>query len=154
MPAQNGTEICRCGSRGCLETVASARAIAGQLSASRGEPVSTQKLLELTANRNPAASRLIAEAGREIGVALAGLVNLVNPDCVIIGGDLSAAAELITEPVLESIRRYALASAAEQVTVVPGVLGERAELLGALALVLHAGDGLLATQGSPQEVAA
>jgi glucokinase-like ROK family protein len=154
MPAQNGTEICRCGSRGCLETVASARAIGEQLSASRGEPVSTQQLLELTANREPAASRLIAEAGREIGVALAGLVNLVNPDCVIIGGDLSAAAELITEPVLESIRRYALASAAEQVNVVPGVLGERAELLGALALVLHAGDGLLATQGSPQEVAA
>jgi glucokinase-like ROK family protein len=154
MPAQNGTEICRCGSRGCLETVASARAIAEQLSASRGEPVSTQKLLELTANGDPAASRLIAEAGREIGVALAGLVNLVNPDCVIIGGDLSAAGELITGPVLESIRRYALASAAEQVTVVPGVLGERAELLGALALVLHAGDGLLAVQGSPQEVAA
>jgi predicted NBD/HSP70 family sugar kinase len=79
---------------------------------------------------------------------------LVNPDCVIIGGELSAAGELITEPVLESIRRYALASAAEQVTVVPGMLGERAELLGALALVLHAGDGLLAIQGSPQEVAA
>ena len=73
---------------------------------------------------------------------------------MIVGGDLSAAGELITEPVLESIRRYAIASAAEQVTVVPGVLGERAELLGALALVLHAGDGLLATQGSPQEVAA
>lgn len=154
MPAQTGTEICRCGSRGCLETVASARAIAEQLSASRGESVSTRKFLELTANGDPAASRLIAEAGREIGVALAGLVNLVNPDCVIIGGDLSAAGELITEPVLESIRRYALASAAEQVTVVPGVLGERAELLGALALVLHAGDGLLATQSSPQEVAA
>ena len=68
MPAQTGTEICRCGSRGCLETVASARAIAEQLSASRGESVSTQKLLELTANRDPAASRLIAEAGREIGL--------------------------------------------------------------------------------------
>ena len=65
---------------------------------------------------------------------------------MIIGGDLSAAGELITEPVFESIRRYAIASAAEQVTVVAGVLGERAELLGALALVLHAGDGLLASQ--------
>jgi predicted NBD/HSP70 family sugar kinase len=153
-PAQQGTAICRCGSRGCLETVASARAIAEQLSASRGEPVSTQNLLDLTANGDPAASRLIAEAGREIGVALAGLVNLVNPDCVIIGGDLSAAGELITAPVLESIRRYALASSAEQVTVLPGVLGERAELLGALALVLHSGDGLLVTQGPLQEVAA
>ena len=153
-PAQQGTAICRCGSRGCLETVASARAIAEQLGASRGEPVSTQELLRLTAEGDPAAARLIAEAGREIGVALAGLCNLINPDCVIIGGDLSAAGELITEPVFESIRRYAITNAAEQVTVVAGVLGERAELLGALALVLHAGDGVLAPTGSPQEVAA
>ena len=153
-PAQQGTAICRCGSRGCLETVASARAIAEQLGASRGEPVSTQELLRLTAEGDPAAARLIAEAGREIGVALAGLCNLINPDCVIIGGDLSAAGELITEPIFESIRRYAITNAAEQVTVVAGVLGERAELLGALALVLHAGDGVLAQTGSPQEVAA
>jgi glucokinase-like ROK family protein len=153
-PAQQGTAICRCGSRGCLETVASARAIAEQLGASRGEPVSTQELLRLTAEGDPAAARLIAEAGREIGVALAGLCNLINPDCVIIGGDLSAAGELITEPIFESIRRYAITNAAEQVTVVAGVLGERAELLGALALVLHAGDGVLAPTGSSQEVAA
>ena len=152
--AQGGTAICRCGSRGCLETVASARAIAEQLGASRGEPVSTQELLQLTADGDPAAARLIAEAGREIGVALAGLCNLINPDCVIIGGDLSAAGEMVTEPVLESIRRYAIATAAEQVTVVSGVLGERAELLGALALILHAGDGLLASRHAPQEVAA
>ena len=153
-PAQQGTAICRCGSRGCLETVASARAIAEQLGASRGEPVTTQELLELTADGDPAAARLIAEAGREIGFALAGLCNLINPDSVIIGGDLSAAGELITDPVFESIRRYAIASAAEQVSVIAGVLGERAELLGALALVLHAGDDLLASQSTPQEVAA
>jgi glucokinase-like ROK family protein len=153
-PAQHGTAICRCGSRGCLETVASARAIAEQLGASRGEPVSTHELLQLTADGDPAAARLIAEAGRELGVALAGLCNLINPDCVIIGGDLSAAGELITEPVSESIRRYAIASAAEQVTVVAGVLGDRAEMLGALALVLHAGDGLLASSRSSQQVAA
>jgi glucokinase-like ROK family protein len=152
-PTQQGTAICRCGSRGCLETVASARAIADQLGASRGEPVSTQELLRLTAEGDVAAARLIAEAGREIGVALAWLCNLINPDCVIIGGDLSAAGELITEPVFESIRRYAITSASEEVRVVAGVLGERAELLGALALVLHAGDGLLGSN-SPQKVAA
>ena len=55
-PAQQGTAICRCGSRGCLETVASARAIAEQLGASRGEPVSTQELLRLTAEGDPAAA--------------------------------------------------------------------------------------------------
>jgi glucokinase-like ROK family protein len=152
-PAQQGTAICRCGSRGCLETVASARAIAEQLGTSRGKPVSTEELIELIEHGDPAAARLLGEAGREIGVALAGLCNLVNPDCMIIGGDLSVAGETITEPVLESIRRYAITSAAEQVTVVPGVLGERAELLGALALVLHGHDGVIGA-GSPQKVAA
>ena len=73
---------------------------------------------------------------------------------MIIGGDLSAAGELITEPVSESIRRYAIATAAEQVTVIAGVLGDRAEMLGALALVLHASDGLLASSRSSQQVAA
>ena len=151
--AQNGTAICRCGSRGCLETVASARAIAEQLGMSRGEPVSTEELMKLIEEGDPAAARLMGEAGREIGVALAGLCNLVNPDCVIIGGDLGVAGEAITEPVLESIRRYAITSAADQVEVVAGVLRERAELLGALALVLHAGDGV-AGAGPPQQVAA
>jgi glucokinase-like ROK family protein len=152
-PAERGTAICRCGSRGCLETVASARAIAEELGTSRGEPVSTEELVKLIEDGDPAAARLVGEAGREIGVAVAGLCNLVNPDCVIIGGDLSAAGELITQPVLESIRRYAITSAAEQVTVMPGVLGERAELLGALALVLHARDGVVGA-GPPQKVAA
>jgi glucokinase-like ROK family protein len=153
IPVEHGTAICRCGNRGCLETVASARAIAEQVGMSRGEPVSTKQLLELAANGDPAATRLIGEAGREVGVALAGICNLVNPDCVIVGGDLSAAGALITEPVLESIRRYAIASAADQVSVVAGVLGERAELLGALALVLNASDGALGA-GPPQKVAA
>jgi glucokinase-like ROK family protein len=137
---QEGGAICRCGNRGCLETVASARAIAGMLSESRGEEISTRRLLELSANGDSAAARLIEEAGREIGIAVANLCNLINPDRVIVGGDLSGAGKLITEPILESIRRFAIRSAADQVTVVPGVLGERAELLGALALVLHGSD--------------
>jgi hypothetical protein len=60
---------------------------------------------------------------------------------------------VITEPVLESIRRYAITSAADEVTVVSGVLGERAELLGALALVLHATEGVVGAGPSTQVAA-
>jgi predicted NBD/HSP70 family sugar kinase len=153
-PARHGDEICRCGIRGCLETVASARSIAHQLGESRGEVVSSKRLLELTAEGDPAARRLISEAGREIGVAAAGLCNLINPSLVIVGGEMSAAGEAITEPIAESIGRWAIPSAAEEVSVVTGVLGERAELLGALALVLHSSDRFVARPPSRSEVAA
>jgi glucokinase-like ROK family protein len=152
-PAVRGDAICRCGSRGCLETVASARSIAELLSDSRGEEVSSKRLLELAKEDDPAAHRLIGEAGREIGRAVAYLCNVVNPDVVIVGGEMSAAGETITQPVEESIRRWAIPSAAEDVEVVAGVLGERAELLGSLALVLHASDRFVASPG-PTEAAA
>jgi glucokinase-like ROK family protein len=151
---QPGGSICRCGSRGCLETVASARAIAAVLGASRDESVSIKQMLELANDGDAAAMRLIAEAGREIGVAVANLCNVINPDRVIVGGDMSAAGELITEPILESIRRYAIHSAAEQVTVVAGTLGERAELLGALALVLQPPERFMVSPPRWREVAA
>ena len=151
---QPGGAICRCGSRGCLETVASARAIAEVLGASRDQTVSIKELLGLAGDGDPAAARLIGEAGREIGVAVANLCNVINPDRVIVGGDMSAAGELITEPISESIRRYAILSAAEQVSVVPGILGERAELLGALALVLQPPERFLVSPPRWREVAA
>lgn len=152
-PAQHGDSICRCGSRGCLETVASARAIAALLGSSRGEEISSAELLKLAGEGDNAALRLIGEAGREIGIAIAGLCNVINPGRVIIGGEMSAAGEAIIDPVTESIRRYAILSAADEVTVVPGVLGERAELLGALALVLHAPDRFIAGPVQPEGVA-
>lgn len=152
-PARPDGAVCRCGLRGCLETVASARSISELISESRSEPVTGRRLLELLAAGDPAATRLISEAGRDVGIAVANLCNVVNPGRVIVGGELSAAGETLTVAIEESIRRYAIPSAAEQVTVVPGVLGERAELLGALALVLHGSDRFVASP-EPQEVAA
>ena len=138
--------VCRCGNRGCLETLASTRAIAELLSASRGEPVSTRRLLELCAAGDAAAQRLIADGGRALGVAVANLCNLVNPECVIIGGDLSAAGDILLQPIRDVVARIAIPSAAASLEIVPGVLGERAEMLGALALVLHESDRFYASQ--------
>ena len=132
--------VCRCGNRGCLETLASSRAIAQLLSESRGETITTRRLLELSAAGDAAAQRLIGDAGRAIGVAVANLCNLLNPECVIVGGDLSAAGEVLLGPLRETARRNAIPSAGEALEVTAGVLGERAELLGALALVLHESD--------------
>ena len=81
--------------------------------------------------------RAISDAGREIGVAVAGLCNLINPERVIIGGLLSRAGDILLQPLRESIRRHAVQAAAERVDVRAASFVERAELLGALALALR-----------------
>ncbi len=132
-----GGPVCRCGNRGCLETLASARAVARQLSLSRHEEISTRRLLELSASGDAAAQRLIGDAGRVLGVAIANLCNIVNPELVVIGGDLTLAGDVLLDPVREVVRRNAIPSAAADTEIAAGVLGERAEMLGALALVMH-----------------
>jgi predicted NBD/HSP70 family sugar kinase len=149
----DGGTVCRCGNRGCLETVASARAIADLLSTSRREEVSTRRMLELSAAGDQAAQRLIGDAGRAIGVAVANLCNVLNPECVIVGGDLSSAGEVLLEPLRQAVRRNALPSAVGDLQIAAGVLGERAELLGALALVMHESDRFAAPELATAEAA-
>lgn len=129
--------VCRCGNHGCLETLASTRAVANLLSLSRGEEISTPRMLELATSGDAAARRLIADAGRALGVAVANLCNLVNPECVVIGGDLALAGDILLDPVREMVGRHAIPSAAADAEIVAGVLGERAEMLGALAFVMR-----------------
>ncbi len=135
-----GGPVCRCGNRGCLETLASSRAICALLSASRDEHISSRRLQELCSAGDPAAQRLVGDAGRAIGIAVANLCNLLNPECVIVGGDLSTTGELLLGPLGDAVRRNAIPSAVGDLEIVAGVLGERAELLGALALVIQDSD--------------
>ena len=80
--------------------------------------------------------RVIADAGRAIGKAAATLVNVLNPELLIVGGELSHAGELLLDGVRESVDRSALPRPPQAAAVVAGSLGERAEVLGAIALVL------------------
>ena len=117
--------------------MASTRAVANQLSLSRQEPISTRRMLELAESGDAAAGRLIEDAGRAIGIAVANLCNIVNPECVVVGGDLALAGDVLLDPIREVVRRNAIPSAAADTEIVAGVLGERAEMLGALALVMQ-----------------
>ncbi len=138
--------ICRCGNRGCLETVASPLAIAGLLERSRKERVSVQRLLELVAAGDRGARRAVIDAGAAVGRAIAGSVNLLNPELVAIGGDLAAAGEVILEPIRQAIQRHSVSRAASAVRVERGALGDRAEVLGAAALILTQSPRVLARQ--------
>lgn len=80
----------------------------------------------------------------DIGSGVANLCNLLNPSRVVLGGSLAEAGELVLGPIRDSVSRYAIPSAARQLSVLPGALGGRAEVLGALALVLsEMGDSTL-----------
>jgi len=128
--------ICRCGNRGCLESIASPVAVAALLQPSAGQPVTVKGLLELVADGHRGARRAVGEAGEAVGRALAMLVNVLNPELVIVGGDLAQAGAVLIDPIASQIERHSIAPAAAAVTVTQGMLGERAEVLGAAALIL------------------
>jgi predicted NBD/HSP70 family sugar kinase len=129
--------VCRCGNRGCLETVAAAPALLDLLRGSHGDGLTVADLLRLAEEGDVGVRRVFADAGRSIGRAVADLVNAVNPGLVIVGGELSAVGDPLLDGIRASIERYALPAAASALEVVPGVLGERAEVLGAVALVVN-----------------
>jgi len=146
LPVDEAGAICRCGNRGCLETVASPVAVAGLLSRSRGENVSLPDLLELVRNGDRGACRAVADAGEAVGAALAGAVNLLNPELVIIGGDLAATGDILLDPLRAAIHRRAVAPAAHDVRITRGTLGEHAEALGAAAIQLARAPEALASR--------
>ncbi|MBT2542561.1 ROK family transcriptional regulator [Streptomyces sp. ISL-44] len=142
--------VCRCGNRGCLETFAAARYVLPLLQGSHGPELTMERVVELAREGDPGCRRVITDVGRHVGSGVASLCNLLNPSRVVLGGSLAEAGELVLAPIRESVGRYAIPSAARQLSVLTGSLGGRAEVLGALALVLsEMGDStLLSDHGS------
>ena len=129
--------VCRCGNRGCLETFAAARYVLPLLQPSHGPDLTMERVVQLAREGDPGCRRVIGDVGRHIGSGVANLCNLLNPSRVVLGGSLAEAGELVLGPIRDSVSRYAIPSAARQLSVLPGALGGRAEVLGALALVLN-----------------
>ncbi|MEU8759959.1 ROK family transcriptional regulator [Streptomyces sp. NPDC048659] len=141
--------VCRCGNRGCLETFTAARYVLPLLQSSHGPDLTMERVVQLAREGDPGCRRVIADVGRHIGSGIANLCNLLNPSRVILGGDLAEAGELVLAPIRDSVSRYAIPSAARQLSLAQGALGGRAEVLGALALVLsEMGDSTLLEGGT------
>ncbi len=84
-----------------------------------------------------------SDTGLAVGRAVAGIVNLINPELVIIGGELAAADDVLLDPIRDAVERRAVPPAARAVRVIRGTLGEHAEVLGAAAVQLaHAPEAL------------
>lgn len=146
---ENGP-VCRCGNRGCLETYIGSRSLLDVLSVSHG-PLSLRDVIHRAVDGDPGCRRVLADAGRHLGVAVAGVVNLVNPEVVVLGGQLSQVGSIITDPLRASLERCAIPSATASLEVVLGELDTDADVVGALvsaAALLPASEGVLVSPAS------
>ncbi len=126
--------VCRCGNRGCLDTFVGAQAVLGALRDSHG-PLTLKDVISRALDGDAGCRRIVEDAGRHIGVAVAGVVNLLNPQVVGVGGQMARVGEVLLHPMREAIERCAIPSAAASVTVQLGELDpEEADVKGALAL--------------------
>lgn len=125
--------VCRCGNRGCVETLVAAPRLLEVLRPAYDEPLSTERVLELERESDAGVRRVLSDAGRVVGRALADLCNSLNPEVVVVGGSLGAS-DGLRGGIRAAIDRYAQPDTASAVRVVAAELGPRAELVGALTL--------------------
>jgi predicted NBD/HSP70 family sugar kinase len=126
--------LCRCGNRGCLETLVGAPALLGQLAPMHGDGLTVAGMVELAQGGDMPSRRVLEDAGHHVGVAVANLCNIFNPDRIVVGGELARAGGLLVEPMERAIKRRGIPSAAQAVEVVMAELGARSQLLGALVI--------------------
>jgi predicted NBD/HSP70 family sugar kinase len=135
--------LCACGKHGCWEAFASNSAtIARYTDASSDErktPATVEEIVRLARENDPAAREAVVETGRQIGRGLSAVVNALNPKRIYIGGEVTAAWDLIEAPIREQLMKNTLTEAAHQTPVYPDEKTEVYRLLGAVALVAAPG---------------
>jgi predicted NBD/HSP70 family sugar kinase len=138
--------LCRCGNRGCMESYVGAPGLIADTLAGferngyaieNPELLTVEQVVQEGLRGNEVCQAVIQNAGRSLGVAVANLLNLVNPGLVILGGDLVQAGDLLFSTVEESIRERALPIRAIHAPVVASQLGENAIAMGSATIVIQ-----------------
>jgi len=126
---------CNCGGIACLERYIGNRYILDRAIRVFGKGMTLKRMDALARRGNSKARRIWEDFGRKLGTALTGVVNLLNPDLIIIGGGVSKAGELILQPLRNEIKRRAMKDQARHVKVLRARLGDNAGIIGASLLV-------------------
>jgi len=138
--------VCGAGHPGCLEAVAAGSGIAARAAemiaagllprtaalAAEAPPLSAEEVYQAGTEGEAAAAALIERAGRYFGMGLANLINIFNPQAVVIGGGLTNIGEAIMGPAIETARARSFAQSFADVAIVASELGDRAAALGAI----------------------
>jgi len=134
----NGPD-CRCGQRGCWDLYASDKATLkryADLRGPNGKRVSTmRKLVELVETGDSAATEAVRETARYLGIGITGLINGLDPEVVVIGGEITKAWGVIEPIILEETKRNLLAPRAHRVAIRQSAFEVRPSLKGALTLI-------------------
>ncbi len=136
-------DLCRCGKRGCLETVASVRAVLSRMQALRPGLNSLDQVVDLFLADDPDAVQVVTDAGKHLGNVLAGLTSALNIHKFILTGEMTRFGARWLDVVQESMKRGALSFMAEDTQLEVGRLDYRACILGASAFMLLDGYSLL-----------
>ncbi len=141
--------LCGCGKRGCLETEASGSAVHRKLMArlgegnasqladkyKKGENISLDDIMEAVHKEDVLAIEIIEGVGSVLGQAISGLINLFNPDTIIIGGTLAETKDYIMLPLKSAVNKHSLALVSRDTAIKYSKLGSRAGVWGACLLV-------------------
>ncbi len=139
--------LCHCGKKGCLETEASGRALvrklierlesgANSLIADRyreNGTITLDDVFEAIDGEDLLCIELVEDMGRELGRWLAGIINIFNPEKVILGGALSTVGDYMLQPVITAVRRYSLNLVNKDTKIVISQLGDQSGLIGSCA---------------------
>jgi len=143
---------CSCGNLGCLESLASGTAVAreavkclGQGEASSIDGLVEGKLESVTADivalaasqNDPLACNIVARAANYLGIGLANMVNIFNPELIVIGGGMSQMGDMLLEPARKVIKERAFRMPAQTVRVVRASLGSNSGIIGAATCVFE-----------------
>jgi glucokinase len=140
-----------CPNRGCLEAFVSGPALAGAgrraaeaqpasglgQALAAGREVTGPLITELAHDGDAVAAEVLAGLGRDLGIGIASLVNIFNPEVVVIGGGLVAAGEFLLAPARAVVAERAVAPARDQVRIVPARFGDESGMLGAAAMAFE-----------------
>ncbi len=126
---------CNCGGVACLEAYVGNKRILKEARRSFKRNVSLEELSHLANTKNRKARAIWARVARHLGIGLVGVINLINPDIIVIGGGVANAGKVLFNEVKETILKRAMTVPAGHVKVVKAKLGNNAGLIGAAILV-------------------
>lgn len=133
-----GAELrCECGTIGCLEAVASEAGICTEVARIRGEPAIDTESALILASQDAEVREVFARAGRTLGRSIGNLLNLFNPEVVIVTGEGTRAGALILDPMREAVRAASFDLLESDTRVLVQKWGDEAWARGAASIVVH-----------------